>query len=33
MEISKPYTTKTKESIRKYEEGWERIFGKKRKGK
>ena len=30
-DISKPYTTITPESKKNYEEGWERIFGKKRK--
>jgi len=30
-DISKPYTIQTKETKRNYEEGWERIFGKKRK--
>jgi len=30
-DISKPYTIMTKENKRNYEEGWERIFGKKRK--
>jgi len=30
-DISKPYTTITAESKKNYEEGWERIFGKKRK--
>lgn len=30
-DISKPYTIQTKETKRNYEEGWDRIFGKKRK--
>ena len=30
-DVSKPYTTITLESKKNYEEGWERIFGKKRK--
>ena len=30
-DISKPYTITTPETKRNYEEGWERIFGKKRK--
>lgn len=28
-DISKPYTKYDQESKRKFEEGWERIFGKK----
>ena len=30
-DISKPYTITTPETKRNYEEGWERIFGRKRK--
>ena len=30
-DVSKPYTTITLESKKNYEEGWERIFGRKRK--
>ena len=30
---SKPYTTRTKESIEKFEKGWEAIFGNKLKEK
>ena len=30
-DISKPYTTRTKETTKNYEEGWDRIFGKKKK--
>jgi hypothetical protein len=31
VDISKPYTTRTKETQRNFEEGWERIFKKKSK--
>ena len=29
-DISKPYTIQTKETKKKYEEGWDRIFGRER---
>ena len=30
-DISKPYTTMTKENKKNFEEGWDRIFGQKQK--
>jgi len=30
-DISKPYTTRTKETTKNFGEGWDRIFGKKKK--
>ena len=30
-DVSKPTTVTTKESKKKFEEGWDRIFGKKKK--
>lgn len=31
MDVSKPYTTRTKETMENFEKGWEAIFGKKNK--
>jgi hypothetical protein len=31
VDISKPYTTRTKESMHNFEVGWDRIFKKKSK--
>lgn len=33
MDISKPTTTRTKQDIKNFEEGWDRIFGKIKKKK
>ena len=30
-DVSKPYTTMTKENKKNFEEGWDRIFGQKQK--